>query len=175
MAEEKLFTFSLRKEFSKAPNYKRTKKAVTALTELIARHMKVDINNVRLGKHLNLKLWEHGRKNPPQKIQVKSIIRDNKAYVELPNAQFEELKVGDKKKEEKHEETKAEAKEEQKKEDLKALEKEELKEMKKEHRQEIVEKPGKSVKQQEKVKEDIQRASRVIGSTGKKGAKEPKP
>src|SRR3989344_3083543 len=166
--EEKLFIINLRREFNKAQNYKRSKKAITALKEYISRHMKVSINNVKIGKNLNLKIWERGRKNPPAKVKVKSAINDNKAYVELPEFPlFEEVKIEDKKV--------TEIKDEKKKEDLKALEKEEVHEQKKEHHHEHIETPQKAVKEEDKINEAKAKRGRVVGSTGKKQAKEAKP
>ena len=52
MAEEKTlertYNVPLRKEFLKVPKYKRAKKAVKALKQFLAKHMKSD--NVKIGK-----------------------------------------------------------------------------------------------------------------------------
>jgi len=183
--EEKLFIINLRREFNKAQNYKRSKKAITALKEYISRHMKVSINNVKIGKNLNLKIWERGRKNPPAKVKVKSAINDNKAYVELPEFPlFEEVKIEGKKESKpidikaatvKEDKKVTEIKDEKKKEDLKALEKEEVHEQKKEHHHEHIETPQKAVKEEDKINEAKAKRGRVVGSTGKKQAKEAKP
>ncbi len=166
MTEEKLHIINLRKEFIKAPSYKKSKKAITAIKEYISRHMKVSLENVKIERNLNLKIWEHGRKNPPAKIKVKSMVKDNKAYVELPEFPFEETKK---------KETKTEEMIEKKKEDLKTLEKEKLKEMKKEHNPEPKEMPSARLKEIARIKEKKEKYSRVIAATGKKGAKETKP
>lgn len=136
MEEERLHTINLRKEFNKVASYKRSKKAIIALKEYISQHMKVPIKGIKIGKELNLKIWEHGRKNPPAKIKVKSMVKDSKAYVELPGVKFEEAPVKEEKKTETIKEKltqKLETKEKPK-EDLKALEKEEIKEEKREHK-----------------------------------------
>src|SRR3989344_8510033 len=73
MALERTYTIPLRKAFSKAPNYRRTERAVNELRRFIQHHMKCE--NVKLGKHLNLEMWKQGRKNPPAKIQVK-VLKD---------------------------------------------------------------------------------------------------
>jgi len=96
MADEKTFIIPLRKEFMKAPNYKRTKKAVSTIREYLKRHMKSD--NIKIGKHLNLKLWEHGRKNPPIKIKIKAIKEEDIVRAELPEFEFETSKKKEKKK-----------------------------------------------------------------------------
>lgn len=92
---EKTFVIPLRKEFLKKPKYKRAKKAVSAVKTYIIKHMKV--KEVKIGKHLNEKLWERGKKNPPPKIKVKSIIEDDYARVELPEFEFEKKKEEPKK------------------------------------------------------------------------------
>src|SRR3989344_6759289 len=91
MAEDKIFTINLRKEFLKKPRYKRTKKAVRAVREFIIRHLKVE--EVKIGRHLNEKILERGRKNPPSKIKVKAQVEDKVAYVELPEFEFERVKT----------------------------------------------------------------------------------
>src|SRR3990167_2192180 len=114
---ERLYTIPLRKEFSKAPNYKRTSRAITAIRDFIKRHMKNE--NVKIGKHLNLEMWKHGRKNPPARIKVKAVLEKIKekdheiefVIVELPHVKIELPKKEKKKKEKPKEEvieTKAE-------------------------------------------------------------------
>src|SRR3989344_4691794 len=90
MAEERLFTIPLRKEFLKAPIYKRTSKAIRAVKEFTLRHMKAE--EVRVGPELNTALWARGRTNPPTRIKAKAILREKIAYVTLPDAKFEEPK-----------------------------------------------------------------------------------
>ena len=78
---ERLYTIPLRKEFSKAPNYKRTSRAIKAIRDFIKRHMKNE--NVKIGKHLNLEMWKHGRKNPPARIKVKAVLEKIKDKLKL--------------------------------------------------------------------------------------------
>ena len=97
---ERTYTIPLRKEFQKAPKYKRAKKAVAAVREFMQRHMKSE--NVLIGPKLNLKLWEHGMKNPPHHVKV-TAVKDEKedvVRVELFGFEF-------KKKEKKEEKKKA--------------------------------------------------------------------
>ena len=65
---ERTYNVPLRKEFMKSPRWKRTKKAVKALREFAAKHMKSD--KVKVGKYVNLELWKHGIKNPPHHVKV---------------------------------------------------------------------------------------------------------
>ena len=83
---ERTLTINLRKEILKVPRYKRAKKAVTAIREHLQQHMKVSEDNVKIGKYLNLKIWEHGIKNPIHKVTVLAK-KDDKGIVtaELPN------------------------------------------------------------------------------------------
>lgn len=83
---ERTLTINLRKEILKVPRYKRAKKAVKAIREYLQQHMKVTEENVKIGKYLNLKIWEHGIKNPVHKITVLAK-KDDKGIVtaELPN------------------------------------------------------------------------------------------
>jgi len=105
MALERTYTIPLRKNFRKAPNYKRTKRSVKTIRDYLQKHMKCE--NVKLGKYLNLELWKDGRKNPPAKIQVKAIkdkikIKDKDVEIvraEIPNAPIEFKPVEEEKKE----------------------------------------------------------------------------
>jgi len=134
---ERTYNVPLRKEFQKAPKWRRTKKAVKALREFIIKHMKSE--EVKIGKYLNLRLWKHGIKNPPHHIKVKAI-KDDKGVVlvelaELPKEallekQKEEEKAKEKEakeKEKKAEEPKKEAKPEGKAEETKETKPEEEK------------------------------------------------
>lgn len=94
MAVERTYTIPLRREWLKSVKYKRAKKAVKAIREFLMRHMKASLENVRLGKHLNLELWKHGIKNPPSRVKV-NVTKDDKGVVvaELFGAPKAEKKV----------------------------------------------------------------------------------
>ena len=79
---ERVYNVPLRKEFQKAPKYKRAKKAITALREFLEKHMKSD--NIKLGKFVNELIWKHGIKNPPHHVKI-SVLKDedNIVYAEL--------------------------------------------------------------------------------------------
>lgn len=81
---ERTLTINVRKQVMMVPAYRRAKKAVTVVREFLQQHMKSD--NVKLGKYLNLKIWEHGIKNPIKRITVVAK-KDDKGIVtaELPN------------------------------------------------------------------------------------------
>ena len=83
MADEKIHTIPLRKEFSKAPRYKRTAKSIRAVKKYLKRHLKSEF---KIGKYLNQELWKHGMKNPPPKIKIKVTKKDNIFYADYINA-----------------------------------------------------------------------------------------
>ncbi len=143
---ERVYIIPLRRETLKVPPFKKANKAIKAVREFISRHMKSD--NIIIGKYLNLKIWDHGAKNPPHHVKVNAVKDDKgKVFVELVDAPKEVPKVEEKKKpivkEEK--EIKAEEKseeklekeieeiKEEKAEEAKKIEQEEIKELKKEH------------------------------------------
>ena len=82
------YTIPLRREFNKAANYRKTDKAVKAVREFLQKHMKT--KEVRLGKQLNLELWKHGRKNPPSRVKVTVVKKDDIAKAELFGQKYEE-------------------------------------------------------------------------------------
>lgn len=168
MAEERIYTIPLRREFLKAPKYKRSKRAISAIRNFLIRHMKAE--EVKIGKYLNLEIFKHGRKNPPPRIKVKAVkdkikIKDKEmeiVKVELINAPVE-VKEEKIEKEIKKEEVKVrETKQEEK------LEKQEK------EKKEVLE-HAKLIKRERKVKSFIdktkptqeQKISGIIGSTGK--------
>ncbi|MBW2980596.1 60S ribosomal protein L31 [Candidatus Woesearchaeota archaeon] len=75
---ERIYVVPLRKEWLKVPRWKRAKKAVKALKEFAAKHMKAE--TVMLGKYVNKELWKHGIKNPPYKVKV-NCSKDDKGVV----------------------------------------------------------------------------------------------
>ena len=122
MAIERTYTIPLRKEWQKAPRYRRAKKAVNAVRAFLIKHMKADEKNVKIGKYLNKELWKHGIKNPPAKIRI-NVKKDDKGIVtaELVGAPEEKKKEVKGKKASKKEAKKV------KKEEAKTAEKTEIK------------------------------------------------
>mgnify|MGYP005842493331 FL=1 len=92
MAEtQRTITINLRKDFIKVPKHRRAKRAITNIKNHIMKHMKVE--EVKLGKMLNEKIWGHGIQNPPGKITVKAIKEDKIARVELEGFEYKIEKV----------------------------------------------------------------------------------
>ena len=80
------YIIPLRKEILKVPQYRRAKKAVKAVKEFLAKHMKVedrDIRNVKINIYLNNEIWHRGIKNPLTKVKVKAEKINGIVYAEL--------------------------------------------------------------------------------------------
>ncbi|MBI4147891.1 50S ribosomal protein L31e [Candidatus Woesearchaeota archaeon] len=79
MAElERTFTIPLRKEWLKAPKYRRAKRTIAAVRDFLTQHMKPV--ELKLGTYLNLEIWKHGINNPPARIRV-TAKKDDKGVV----------------------------------------------------------------------------------------------
>jgi len=137
--EEREYIIPLRKEWRKVANYRRTGRAVKAIKQFIAKHMRVpdrDVSKVKLDIYLNQEVWFRGRKKPPAKIKVR-VKKEGENFVvqlaELP-AELKFKKLKDLKKhmaaakEEKGVVKKPEEKKEEKKEEKSEGEKSEEKE-----------------------------------------------
>ena len=145
MVDEKIFTVNLRKGYENVPNYQRTKVAVRATKDFLRKHIKKE---VLLGKYLNNKLHEHGKKNPPHKVQIKVWEEKEKWKADLVGAPVEKPKE-EKKKGKKSIEARVETKE-----DVKEG-------LTKEDKKEILEHPDKKKEKQQvepKKKETMQKA-----------------
>jgi len=77
---ERQYVIPLRREWLKVPKYKRAKKAGKAIKEFLARHFRVEMKDVRVGRWLNEQVWARGIKYPPHKIKVKAV-KDDKGIV----------------------------------------------------------------------------------------------
>lgn len=164
---ERTYTIPLRKEFLKVPIYKRSKKAVKAIREFLAKHMKVpkqDMDKIKLDQWINRAVWLRGIKKPVYKITVKAT-KDNKGNVKAelvslpPKYRDEEAKLLKKKaksdarekaeeEKRKKELEKKKAEEEKKKAEEKAKEEEEKK---KEGGEKTEEKEEQEKKEKEKI------------------------
>jgi large subunit ribosomal protein L31e len=73
---EREYIVPLRKEWSKVQEYKRATKAVKALKQFIAKHMKIydrDTRKVKVNILLNNEIRFRGMRKPPARIKVKAI------------------------------------------------------------------------------------------------------
>jgi len=120
---ERVYNVPLRRQWKKAPLYRRAKKAVKTLKEFLAKHMKTDLEKVKIGKYANLKIWERGIRNPPHHIKVVAKKdEEGNVFAELEGAPAEEKKE-EKKPKKKEKKTKPEEKKEEKKPETKSEEK----------------------------------------------------
>lgn len=72
---EREYIVPLRRHWLNVPKYERTGKAVKALKQFIAKHMKVperDVKKVKLDVYFNNELWFRGRAHPPARVKVKA-------------------------------------------------------------------------------------------------------
>ncbi len=70
---EREYTIPLRRVWVKAAEYERGRKAIIAIKQFIAKHMKVvdrDISKVKVDVYLNNEIWFRGRRHPPAKVKV---------------------------------------------------------------------------------------------------------
>jgi large subunit ribosomal protein L31e len=91
---ERTYIIPLRKEWLKVPKHRRAKKAINAARQFLQKHMSTE--NVKLGRHLNMAMWQNGMRNPPHKIEVHvEMVKDSEgdyAYAELAGKDKEILK-----------------------------------------------------------------------------------
>lgn len=131
---EREYIIPLREEWNKVPRYKRANKAIRAIKEFLARHMKVrdrDLSKIKIDRYLNEEVWFRGIKKPPAKIKVKATkegdivraelfempenLKFKKAREEKREQKASELKKEAKKEEHKHEHAESEEETEEKK------------------------------------------------------------
>ncbi len=89
---ERTYTIPLRKEYQKAPMYRRAKRAVNAVRTFLIKHMKSE--KVKLGQQLNQAVWARGIKHPPHHVKV-TVVKGDDGVVkaELFGFTFEEKKA----------------------------------------------------------------------------------
>lgn len=89
---ERTYNIPLRKEYLKAPKYRRAKKAINAARAFLVRHMKS--KDIKLGDELNKNIWSCGIKNPPHHIKVTAVkYDDGTVKAELAGFPVEKLKI----------------------------------------------------------------------------------
>jgi large subunit ribosomal protein L31e len=90
---EREYVIPLRGEWNKVVGYKRARRAVIAVKEFIAKHMKVvdrDVDKVRVDIYLNNEIWYRGGRNAPNKIKVKAI-KDSEGIVRVTLVEVPEI------------------------------------------------------------------------------------
>jgi large subunit ribosomal protein L31e len=69
--EERVVTVPLR-DVSAQPSHERAGHAVGIVREFLARHFKVETEEVRLDSSINETIWARGQSNPPRKLRVRA-------------------------------------------------------------------------------------------------------
>ena len=83
---DRVYVIPLKKEFQKVPRYKKAKKAVKAIKQFLAKHMKVeerDLKKIKVDIYLNNEIWFRGIRKPVSKIKVRAIKKGGIVYAEL--------------------------------------------------------------------------------------------
>ncbi len=161
---EREYIIPLRDKWKHVPRYKRANKAIKAIKEFVAKHMRIysrDLKKIKIDKFLNEVIWLRGIKKPPKKIKVKAIKSDDEIIkveaFEIPEKlKFKKLKEEKREKEAGVSKKKVEEKEEVK-EKTEEIEKEEEKKEEKEKKAAVVE-TGKELE-----KEAARKAKHEVG------------
>ena len=69
--EERVVTVPLR-DAKAEPKHKRANRAMSIVRAHLAKHFKVDEDDVRLDPSINEAVWARGRKKPPSKLRVRA-------------------------------------------------------------------------------------------------------
>jgi len=69
--EERVVTVPLR-EVNAQASHKRAGRAVKIVREHLAKHFKVELEEVRLDSSINEAIWARGQRNPPRKLRVRA-------------------------------------------------------------------------------------------------------
>ncbi|RZN35290.1 MAG: 50S ribosomal protein L31e [Methanosarcinales archaeon] len=72
MEKEQIYTIPLR-SVKRTPRWRRSKRAIKDVRAYLVRHMKADIENVKLDRTINEALWRRGAQKPPRRIRVRAI------------------------------------------------------------------------------------------------------
>lgn len=72
--ESRVYVVPLRKGFLKVPGWRKTKRAMDELKKFILHHTKAD--RAVISNWVNEAIWGHGGKNPPGKIKVKVVLKE---------------------------------------------------------------------------------------------------
>lgn len=80
--EERIIVVPLRKVLI-APRTKRAPRAIKLIRSHVARHMKINEDDVWLDTPINESIWKRGIENPPNKIKVKATKFKDQDLVEV--------------------------------------------------------------------------------------------
>ncbi|PSG98179.1 50S ribosomal protein L31e [Thermoplasmatales archaeon SW_10_69_26] len=83
--QERVYTIPLRSRTQQVPQTKRAPRALEAVKEFVARHLKADEADVWIDDPVNDRIWSNGREQPPAKLRVRAIrFEDGVVEVSLP-------------------------------------------------------------------------------------------
>ncbi|RLI71955.1 50S ribosomal protein L31e [Archaeoglobales archaeon] len=74
---ERIYSIRLRQKMKKYPRWLRAKKSVKYIRNFLSKHMKADINNVKLDASINEKIWERGSQKPPARLRIRAVKFDD--------------------------------------------------------------------------------------------------
>ena len=94
MAENKIYTIPLRATVRKS-RLIRCQVAMRMIRKYIITHTKA--KEVKLGKHLNEKVWERSMEKPPRRVRVKAVMDGETAKVELMGFEYQDFKAAPRK------------------------------------------------------------------------------
>ena len=69
---ERIYTIPLI-DARKVPRWKRAESAVRKVRIYLAKHLKTKLDDVKIDKTINEKLWERGSMKPPLKVRVRAV------------------------------------------------------------------------------------------------------
>ena len=76
MVDEKILTINLKKRIVNGPKWRRSSYGMRIIRELVKKHSKVE--NVKIDKSLNEKIWSKSVQNPPTIFRLKILKVDDK-------------------------------------------------------------------------------------------------
>jgi large subunit ribosomal protein L31e len=69
---ERIYTIPLT-DARKVPRWKRAESAVRKVRIYLAKHLKTELDDIKIDKTINEKLWERGSMKPPLKVRVRAV------------------------------------------------------------------------------------------------------
>lgn len=69
--KEQIYTIPLRKT-KIVPRWKRANKAINLIKLYLCKHMKTNLNQIKIDKTINEKIWYRGCEKPPSKIKIRA-------------------------------------------------------------------------------------------------------
>jgi large subunit ribosomal protein L31e len=69
---ERIYTIPLN-DARKVPRWKRAESAARKVRAFLSKHFKTPLDQVKIDKTINEKLWERGSMKPPLKVRVRAV------------------------------------------------------------------------------------------------------